>query len=59
MLESRLSELNSPQRVLAIKIMMDHRYILLERYKSVFVKTPEGNLFPFFEFIKKTCNCGN
>lgn len=59
LLEPKLKNLNSSERILATKIILDHRYNLLERYREIFVKTPEGNLFPFIEFIKKTCNCGN
>lgn len=58
-IQSKLSDLNSSERIFALKFIMDEKYGLVEKYNSIFIQTPDGNLFPFFDFIKKNCNCGN
>jgi len=53
-----LEKMNLKQRSIATQIMLSSDYSFLEYKGQICIKTKEGELFNFLDFVKSKCNCG-
>ena len=52
-----LEKMNLKQRSIATQIMLSSDYSFLEHKGQICIKTKEGELFNFLDFVKSKCNC--
>jgi hypothetical protein len=52
-----LEKMNLKQRSIATQIMLSSDYSFLEYKGEICIKTKEGELFNFLDFVKSKCNC--
>jgi len=52
-----LEKMNLKQRSIATQIMLSSDYSFLEYKGQICIKTKEGELFNFLDFVKSKCNC--
>lgn len=52
-----LEKMNLKQRSIATQIMLSSDYSFLDYKGQICIKTKEGELFNFLDFVKSKCNC--
>ena len=52
-----LEKMNLKQRSIATQIMFSSDYSFLEYKGQICIKTKDGELFNFLDFVKSKCNC--
>jgi len=52
-----LEKMNLKQRSIATQIMLSSDYSFVDYKGQVCVKTKDGELFNFLDFVKSKCNC--
>ena len=52
-----LEKMNLKQRSIATQIMLSSDYSFVDYKGRVCVKTKDGELFNFLDFVKSKCNC--
>jgi hypothetical protein len=57
LLQPYFDKFNIAQKALATQILSDRRYLIGTSQNGVVIRDIDGNVYPFFEFIKSKCNC--
>lgn len=56
-LQPKLDLLNSKQRLIATDIITSGRYPIVDHFGEICIKTYQGELFKFVDFIRSICKC--
>lgn len=56
-LQPKLDMLNSKQRLIATDIIASDRYSIIDHFGEICIKTDQGELFKFVDFVRSICKC--
>jgi len=52
-----LNKFNSKQKIIASQLMLNSDYSFVEYRGDICIKTKQGEIFNFINFVKSKCNC--